>query len=182
MKNLIKFFGFAAFLAFTAAACGEDDPCADVECGTFGQCDGVVGVCQCDAGYEQDSAGLCEVLIRDKFIGTYAMSESCYDVDFDTTYTANYTFTASASSASVASMITQGWAEDGGTTITTSLDPGTTFTVDETTINVGGSSFSLRNASGSYNESTRELTLSYDLYSTTNNSLIYECTASGVKQ
>lgn len=183
MKNLIKFFSFAAFLAIASASCGEEDPCKDVECGANGQCDGVVGVCQCDPGYEQDSAGLCDVVIRDKYIGTYSLAESCYDVDFDTTYTANYTFQISASSSSIQNMITQGWGDDDdNTVVNVSVDPGTTFTAPDATINAGGAAFEMRNASGSYNETTQELTLTYDLYSTTSGNLIFECTASGQKQ
>lgn len=182
MKNLMKFFGFAAFLAFASASCGEEDPCRNVECGTNGQCDGVVGVCQCDAGYEQDSAGLCEVVIRDKYLGTYTLTESAYDVDFDTTYVTTYTFEVTASSSSIATMLTQGWGEDANTLVPVSLTPGTSFTAPETELDIFGSLYDMRNASGTYNPSTQELTLTYDLHSTTSGDVIFECSATGFKQ
>lgn len=51
------------------------DPCKDITCGDFGACD--EGLCICEAGYEQDADGLCSVEEREKFIGTWAVAETC---------------------------------------------------------------------------------------------------------
>jgi hypothetical protein len=57
------------------------EPCADVDCGTFGDCFtvGEEGVCLCTTGYEQNEAGLCEIRSADKFTGTYDVTEVCSD-------------------------------------------------------------------------------------------------------
>lgn len=48
------------------------NPCKKVECQNGGTCDD--GTCQCPDGYEGDE---CEDFARDKFIGTYLVSETC---------------------------------------------------------------------------------------------------------
>jgi hypothetical protein len=71
------FFFLVLFVAASAAlftAC-ESDPCADKDCGN-GLCleD---GACDCDAGYEYDSAGACLQVIEHKFVALYTASEDC---------------------------------------------------------------------------------------------------------
>lgn len=63
-----------AFLVF-APACGDDDPCKDVDCGANGTC--FDGGCVCDVGYETDATGKCTVKTIDKLAGTYIVSEDC---------------------------------------------------------------------------------------------------------
>ncbi|MCP4440594.1 MAG: hypothetical protein GY810_16735 [Aureispira sp.] len=72
MNNVLKFYGIALLLSFMAC---DTDPCRDVVCGDFGTC--VEGICICDAGYEQDSTGRCDVIMRDKFLGSYSSVETC---------------------------------------------------------------------------------------------------------
>ncbi|BDS11034.1 hypothetical protein [Aureispira anguillae] len=70
MKNLINLF-LGALLVISC----NTDPCKDVVCGTAGTC--TEGICVCDAGYEQDAAGLCNTEMRTKFIGSWVVSDSC---------------------------------------------------------------------------------------------------------
>lgn len=51
------------------------NPCKDIACGAFGDCD--EGLCICEAGYEQDADGLCSTEERAKFLGTWAVSDVC---------------------------------------------------------------------------------------------------------
>jgi hypothetical protein len=71
MKKIKNFAGMMAivFGVFTMNAC---NPCRNVDCGTNGECD--EGVCICDAGYEGDA---CATETRTKFLGTYSVSETC---------------------------------------------------------------------------------------------------------
>lgn len=81
MKNLIILF-LAAALAFScntdkckdvvcAVGTCEDglcvDPCDSIDCGIGGTC--TTGLCICDAGYSQDSAGACNIEWSAKFLG-----------------------------------------------------------------------------------------------------------------
>ena len=65
MKNLVKFLSFAALVAAFTTSCTEDDPCKDVVCGDFGNCN--EGICECVYGYEQDADGLCNTTWAAKF-------------------------------------------------------------------------------------------------------------------
>jgi hypothetical protein len=74
MKNLFKTFALTLLAAATFSSC-EQDPCKDVVCGDQGQC--VEGTCVCNAGYEQDAAGLCNVEQRAKFLGQFNVADDC---------------------------------------------------------------------------------------------------------
>ena len=76
-----------------APACGEDDPCADKDCGS-GICD-LDGNCNCDPGYEYDAEGLCNVVSRDKFVGNYTVNETCSNSGTATPYPVGITAGAS---------------------------------------------------------------------------------------
>lgn len=81
MKKTL-FAAFAAFALITSlfylTSCeGETDPCAKVECGTHGTCNGVSGTCDCAAGYETDINGRCDLQWSQKFAGTYAAVDTC---------------------------------------------------------------------------------------------------------
>ncbi len=87
-KNIFALFGglfVAATLFFTAC---ESDPCAKTDCGVHGTCNS--GVCDCATGYETDPGnGRCDVISREKFYGTYSLSETCTDKS-GATVTAKY--------------------------------------------------------------------------------------------
>lgn len=118
MKNLIILF-LAASLAFscntdkcedvvcTVGTCVDGvcvDPCEDVDCGIGGTC--TEGLCICDAGYEQDTSGACNIEMRTKFIGSWTVSDACTNSG-----TASYTVTAANASASVMDFnVTNFWA------------------------------------------------------------------------
>jgi len=55
----------------------SDDPCDGVDCQNGGSCDN--GTCDCPDNYEGD---LCESLEREKFIGTYSVTETCDNGNF----------------------------------------------------------------------------------------------------
>jgi hypothetical protein len=56
------------------SSCGGD-PCADKLCGTGGTC--FEGDCSCDAGYELDADGQCNLLVLDRIGGAYSVVEDC---------------------------------------------------------------------------------------------------------
>ncbi|MBX2892269.1 MAG: hypothetical protein KF734_15180 [Saprospiraceae bacterium] len=63
-----------AFLLFMPA-CGESDPCKDVECGANGIC--IEGTCDCDPGYELGASSQCDVEWATKFLGSYTGTDGC---------------------------------------------------------------------------------------------------------
>jgi hypothetical protein len=72
-----------------AVSCNQD-VCKDVVCGDNGTCD--EGLCICDAGYEQDADGLCNVKWSTKFVGTnVAVADTCYGDNG--AFSANYNMT-----------------------------------------------------------------------------------------
>jgi hypothetical protein len=195
MKNLIILF-LAAALAFscntdkckdvvcTVGTCQEGicvDPCDSIDCGIGGNC--TTGLCICDAGYAQDSAGACNIQLRAKFIGNYAMVESCTDATSGVVYTANHTV-AITNATSVASMLVSSLGVDNAGTLFTATPSTSTFTVADTQVSVdagGGASiiFDAKNISATLTGVT--LTISYDLYSTTTGALLYTCVDTGDK-
>ena len=70
MKNL--FYLALLLSAFIVISCNQD-PCKDVVCGDEGTC--LEGTCDCNTGWEKDSAGLCNTAWADKFVGTNVASE-----------------------------------------------------------------------------------------------------------
>lgn len=85
-KRIFQILGVVAVATVGMTSC-DTDPCADVECGEYGTC--LEGDCVCDAGFEGTN---CDVLSRDEFIASYAVSESCTSGN----YTYNGTVSASA--------------------------------------------------------------------------------------
>ena len=73
MKNL---FYLALLLStFIVISC-DQDPCKDVVCGAEGTC--LQGTCDCNFGWEKDSANLCNVAWADKFVmNNIPTSDSC---------------------------------------------------------------------------------------------------------
>lgn len=64
-----------AFLLFMPA-CGESDPCKDVECGANGIC--IEGACDCDPGYELGTSGQCDTEWSAKFVAaSYTATSNC---------------------------------------------------------------------------------------------------------
>jgi hypothetical protein len=80
IKKLLLPMFVGSLLMF--AACGESDPCADVICGTGGQC--LEGECICDAGYEKDADNQCNALVLDRIAGAYTVVEDCSNSAADT--------------------------------------------------------------------------------------------------
>ena len=66
---------FGAMLMF-APACGDSDPCKDVDCGANGTC--FEGSCVCNEGYDQDVNGQCTVEWTAKFLGSYSAGSTCF--------------------------------------------------------------------------------------------------------
>jgi len=117
MKNLIILF-LAAALAFscntdkcedvvcTVGTCVDGtcvDPCDSLDCGIGGNCS--TGLCLCDAGYEQDTAGACNIEMRAKFIGSWVVSDVCSNSG-----TATYTVSVVNSTSAVSDFsVTNFW-------------------------------------------------------------------------
>jgi hypothetical protein len=80
----------AATLMTTLTSCNPD-PCKDVVCGK-GTCDAISGLCVCPSGFEGKN---CEILSRNKFVGTYNCTDNC------TTGSGTYLNTITASSDSI---------------------------------------------------------------------------------
>lgn len=59
----------------TMTGCGET--CENVDCGAFGSCSEISDepICLCRGGYEEDTAGLCEIRSTSKFVGDWSVSE-----------------------------------------------------------------------------------------------------------
>jgi len=78
-----------AMLMF-APACGDSDPCKDVDCGANGDC--FEGACVCREGYDQDASGQCTVEWSAKFLsstgaaGDYTASSSCFSGSYSGTF------------------------------------------------------------------------------------------------
>lgn len=80
-KKLVYFFALLGSMVFFAPACGDTDPCKDVDCGVNGTC--FEGVCVCNVGYE--GAG-CADEWATKFLGSYLGLDICLPADtFDLT-------------------------------------------------------------------------------------------------
>ncbi len=69
-----KIIGLFAGVLLILSSCNTDE-CKDVVCGDQGNC--VAGICECLAGYEQDVDGLCNTEIREKFIGSWTVTDAC---------------------------------------------------------------------------------------------------------
>ena len=70
MFILATVLAFATTVSLTS--CNED-LCKNVECGAHGTCN--AGVCDCEAGYENDTNGRCDVISSTKFVGEFNASE-----------------------------------------------------------------------------------------------------------
>lgn len=96
MKALLKIFAVMAVFSFALTSCGDsDDVCKKVECGDYGSCDGVLGVCDCNEGYatnasDEDKCTMCAdgyegypncVVARGKFLGTFNVVDDCIPTD-----------------------------------------------------------------------------------------------------
>jgi hypothetical protein len=74
MKNL--FYLALLLSAFIVISC-DQDPCKDVVCGNEGTC--LEGICDCNFGWEKDSADLCNTPWSIKFVRPFIPStDSCY--------------------------------------------------------------------------------------------------------
>ncbi|MBK8922903.1 MAG: hypothetical protein IPM81_15560 [Saprospirales bacterium] len=71
-KKLVYFFALLGAMVVFAPACGDSDPCKDVDCGVNGTC--FEGVCVCNVGYEGDA---CAEEWATKFLGSYLGSDVC---------------------------------------------------------------------------------------------------------
>ncbi len=151
-----------AFLVFTPA-CGDDDACKDVECGTNGAC--FDGNCVCDDGYEIGTSGLCDTESRAKFYGNYNTSETC------STGNGSYSMGITAASGTDVTQISISNFGDSGLAATATVD-GDDFTVASTTLPNGVT------ISGSGTISGNTITLNY----TGSGPVSFTCTAVMTRQ
>ena len=121
----------------------EVDPCENVTCANGGVC--IDGDCICDQGYEGAN---CEIVSRDKFIGSYNVTETC------TQSTDSYALTISAGSVSIAAV-----------TITNLYDAGfvVTGTVDGSSVVIPNQTFGTGTVSGSGTMNGSVLTITFTI-------------------
>ncbi|MBK9336044.1 MAG: hypothetical protein IPM98_05465 [Lewinellaceae bacterium] len=79
-KKLFYFIALLGAMVVFAPACGDSDPCKDVDCGVNGTC--FEGVCACNDGFEGDA---CEIEWAAKFVGSYLGSDICAGVTYNLT-------------------------------------------------------------------------------------------------
>lgn len=79
-KKLFYFIALLGSMVVFAPACGDSDPCKDVDCGANGTC--FEGACVCNVGYEGDA---CGVEWATKFLGSYLGSDNCNGTVFNLT-------------------------------------------------------------------------------------------------
>lgn len=145
MKNFINLCLLVS--ALLLASC-QSDPCKDVICGTSGTC--AEGTCTCDAGYEMDSDGKCNVAMRDKFVGNYNLSETCGSGNDQ------YSVSIAASSQGIMKINITGLYNTSRTIVAT-LTNGQNFTIaDNTPLGTG-----TIKGTGVHNPTTNKVTLSY---------------------
>ena len=119
------------------------------DCGAHGTCNTSSEACDCETGYEADTAGKCETKWSAKFLGNYNGSDQCNVAGGPF----GYASTASESSASAISMSNSGgW----NNPMTINLSSSTDGTVSGT--DAGGRVFE---GSGSMNSSNTVFNLSY---------------------
>jgi len=70
---LLLAIAYALFLI----SCDDNMFCKGVDCGIYGTCDVVDGICFCTLGYELDLAGRCDSLGKTKFIGQWRGQAEC---------------------------------------------------------------------------------------------------------
>ena len=92
MKNTKLNFLFTAAIAALVFLSGCKNACKDVDCNN-GTC--VDGTCTCDAGYQGTA---CDVMHNAKFVGVYALVQSCDTNGSTSSY--DVTITASATNPS----------------------------------------------------------------------------------
>jgi hypothetical protein len=157
MKNLIKALSFAAIVGFFATACNSD-PCKDVVCGTEGDC--VEGICECRLGYEEDTAGLCNIKMNSKFVGSFQAAEACDTSTYN--YTLPITANSSATKFNIADLYLTGTLMICDITTSDPATPtnvGKKFTIPSQTISTGLTC----SGEGIINAATRVITVSYTI-------------------
>lgn len=116
--------------AFFITSCGEDK-CKDVECGAHGTCN--EGVCDCAAGYEQDTNGRCDVLINQKFVGIFEQKDSPVTTDDEAYCNETYKTTITADATNPSKLKISNFAGSGTKTIisaTVSTTNTSIYTID----------------------------------------------------
>ncbi|TNE61792.1 MAG: hypothetical protein EP344_05685 [Bacteroidetes bacterium] len=79
-KRLFYLFALLGSMVAFAPACGDSDPCKDVDCGVNGTC--FEGVCVCNVGYEGSG---CAEEWATKFLGSYLGSDVCDGTTYNLT-------------------------------------------------------------------------------------------------
>lgn len=77
MKNIFFCLILCGSFVFSACCLGTDCNWCDIDCGEHGTCNVTDGSCACITGYEINVRGKCDSISRDKFLGTYNVSDIC---------------------------------------------------------------------------------------------------------
>jgi EGF-like domain len=184
MKKTL-FSALAAFALITSifylASCGTEDLCAAVDCGPHGKCNATTGTCDCDAGYEKDTNGRCDLSIRDKFIGEFTQIDKAESVA-DTAYcTEKYSIKISADASSISKIaIDNLGGSDTKFTATISSTDAKVFTVDPNQkFSFNGVIFDAA-GDGAITADGKTLTVKYSF--SNNGKRLFGCTAVGTKK
>lgn len=81
---------------FLLVSC-ESDPCEGINCDN-GVCDTVTGLCICSRGYQRDTTDICNQTWTEKFVGNYAVEDSCTGTNAGTSFYPSSVTALSASS------------------------------------------------------------------------------------
>lgn len=151
MKNMKFGFIGAMAIAMTMFFTGCTDPCKDVTC-VQGEC--VEGDCVCDAGYEGTD---CGTALNAKFVGTYALNESC----IPSGAAGPYTVTVAAKSGSATEITFVGLWEVPSNIVSGKVgDSGVTFTIAKQTIT---GSFSIEATNGTITADGKTMNVTYTI-------------------
>ena len=156
MKNLFAYFALCLTVVFGLAvsSCGTN-LCKDVDCGTHGTCDEADGKCACTTGYENNKAGTCDSVSRDKFIATYNVVDICPSGTY------NYTSEIATSSTGIDKVIIKryGGYEAGASVLEVPATvEGNKISVATQTITFNGQSFAITAANATLTGSSFSLT------------------------
>lgn len=159
-------------------SCNNDRACRnDQDCGTFGNCIELSSdnLCNCIAGYEVDTAGLCEIRSFDKFVGTWQAVETRVNNSTFETSTLSYTVNITADTSALTRVSMQGFGDFDNTACDFSEPIEVVATVGTRTIQVLGATYcpaptmgrngyvlASRSGTNSIDEATQsEITLAY---------------------
>ncbi len=176
MFILATVLAFATTISLTS--CNED-LCKNVDCGAHGTCK--EGVCDCEAGYETDTNGRCDLLSNQKFVGKFKQIDKAQTTADTAFCSETYDIVIKAVAANISKIEIDNFAGSGTKFLATipSTAP-TTFTIDPNQSFGASGIIFFGTGSGKISADGKTLTITYEF--TSGGKKIFGCTASGIKQ